>query len=123
MTGSPAEAPRRWLVACLCAAWCGSCRDYRATFEALGRGFADDADFVWVDVEDEADALGDLDIEDFPTLLIAQGDRTLFLGAVTPQPQTAERLVRSALDGELEALQTEHPELPAQVRALAARAA
>ena len=27
----------RPLVACLCAAWCGSCRDYRATFDALSR--------------------------------------------------------------------------------------
>ena len=121
MTGSSVGADRRLLVACLCAAWCGSCREYRATFDALSHGFAGQADFVWVDVEDEADALGDLDIEDFPTLLIADGDTTLFLGPVTPQAQTAERLVRSVLDGELEPAATEHPELPAQVRALSAR--
>ena len=65
---------RRLLVACLCAAWCGTCREYRATFEALSGGFAGEADFAWVDVEDEADALGDLDIENFPTLLIADAD-------------------------------------------------
>jgi thioredoxin 1 len=120
VTGSPAGG-RRLLVACLCAAWCGSCREYRATFDALGDGFVGEADFVWVDVEDEADSLGDLDIEDFPTLLIAAADTTLFLGPVTPQAQTAERLVRSALSGELEAAETAHPDLPAQVRGLAAR--
>jgi thioredoxin-like negative regulator of GroEL len=106
----------RLLVACLCAAWCGSCREYRTTFEALSAGFAGAADFAWVDVEDEADSLGDLDIENFPTLLIAEGDTTLFLGPVTPQAQTAERLVRSALAGDLVAAETAHPELPGQIR-------
>ncbi len=123
MTGSSAGAGQRLLVACLCAAWCDSCREYRATFERLGNSFAGQADFVWVDVEDEADSLGSFDIEDFPTLLIAHGDSTLFLGPVTPQPQTAERLVRSAIDRELEPASTEHPDLPAQVRGVAARGA
>ena len=118
MAASSAPAGRRLLVACLCAAWCGSCREYRATFEAVSSRFAGQADFAWVDVEDEADALGDLDIEDFPTLLLADADATLFLGPVTPQAQTAERLVRSALAGELAAAGTAYPDLPAQVRGL-----
>jgi thioredoxin 1 len=91
----------RPLVACLCAAWCNSCRDYRATFAALAAQFAGRADFAWIDVEDDADALGDLDIENFPTLLIAEPGALCFLGPVTPQAQTAERLVRQALDGVL----------------------
>ena len=61
------------------------CRDYRATFEALAAQFAAQADFAWIDIEDEADALGDLDIETFPTLLIADGSVLRFLGPVTPQ--------------------------------------
>jgi thiol-disulfide isomerase/thioredoxin len=91
----------RPLVACLCAEWCGSCREYRPTFDAIAKRFADVADFAWIDVEDESDALGDPDIENFPTLLIAGSEAALFLGAVTPQAQTAERLVQSALAGEL----------------------
>jgi len=91
----------RPLVACLCAEWCGSCREYRATFAALAAQFAGAADFAWVDVEDEANALGDPDIEDFPTLLIADAEGARFLGPVTPQAQTAERLIRGALAGEL----------------------
>jgi thiol-disulfide isomerase/thioredoxin len=98
---SERAAARRLLVACLCAEWCGSCREYRTTFEALAARFADAADFAWVDVEDEADALGDVDVEDFPTLLIADAVGERFLGPVTPQPQTAERLIRGALAGEL----------------------
>ena len=108
----------RLLVACLCAEWCGSCRDYRATFDALSVQFAARADFAWIDVEDDADALGELDIDDFPTLLIAEGETMRFLGVVTPQPQTAERLIRSAIAGELVA--SADAELVARVRAIVA---
>jgi thioredoxin 1 len=91
----------RPLVVCLCAEWCDSCREYRATFAALAAQFADSADFAWVDIEDEADALGDLEVENFPTLLIADAGGPRFLGPVTPQAGTAERLVRGVLAGEL----------------------
>lgn len=111
-------APPRLLVACLCAGWCGSCRDYRATFDALAGQFAGRAAFAWIDVEDDADALGDLDIDNFPTLLIAEGETLCFLGVVTPQLQTAERLVRSAIAGDLVA--PADPALVARVRAIAA---
>jgi thiol-disulfide isomerase/thioredoxin len=95
---------RRLLVACLCAEWCGSCRDYRATFEALAARFAADAEFAWIDIEDESDALGDPEIENFPTLLLADAGGLRFLGAVTPHAATAERLVANALAGALPAI-------------------
>ena len=57
--------------------------------------------YRWVDIEDEADAIGTVDVDDFPTVLIARGDRVLFFGPITPQPATLERLVRAALDGAL----------------------
>ena len=86
----------RPLVACLCAEWCGSCREYRAAFDAFPERYGERADFTWIDVEDESDALGDPDIENFPTLLIAQGDALRFLGVLTPQPETLERMLRAA---------------------------
>jgi len=91
----------RPLVACLCAEWCDSCRDYRATFAALAAQFAAAADFAWIDIEDDADALGDVDVENFPTLLIADAGGPRFVGPVMPQAQAAERLIRGALAGEL----------------------
>jgi thioredoxin 1 len=91
---------RPW-VACLCAAWCVACREYGATFATLAAQFGAEADFAWIDIEDDADALGDLDIEDFPTLLIADSGGARFFGPVTPQAQTAERLIRGALAGAL----------------------
>lgn len=87
----PQEA---WLVACLCAAWCRTCDEYRATFESLAArhpGWA----FAWVDIEDEADLIGDHDVEDFPTLLVQRGEQVLFLGALTPQPAVAQRMLQS----------------------------
>ncbi|MDQ2928595.1 MAG: thioredoxin family protein [Pseudomonadota bacterium] len=106
-----AEGAARLLVACLCAQWCGACREYRPVFDAVAARFADAADFAWIDIEDESDALGDPDIENFPTLLIVNDGAALFYGTVTPQAQTAERLVRGALAGELAPLGREAAEL------------
>jgi hypothetical protein len=112
------------LVACLCAQWCRTCDAYRdtlvATREAMRIGHADAATrFVWVDIEDESDLIGDLDIEDFPTILLARGGRVLFFGPVMPHAQTLDRLVRSALDADLPPLSA--ATLGRDVRALPAR--
>ncbi len=112
------------LVACLCAQWCRTCDAYRdtlaATRDAMRRGHPQDAArFVWVDIEDESELVGDLDIEDFPTLLLARGDRVLFFGPVLPHAQTLDRLVRNALDTDLPPLSP--AALADDVRALPAR--
>ncbi len=93
-SSSPAPDQDRWQVICLCAEWCGTCREWRpqlATQAALMPG----VQFAWVDVEDQADAMGDLDIETFPTLLVAQGDRARFLGPVLPTASAIGRLLES----------------------------
>lgn len=83
-----------WFVACLCAAWCDVCRQYRSAFEALAERHPD-KHFVWVDVEDEADIVGDFDVENFPTLLIQRGDTVAFFGTVLPDAGQAHRLVQA----------------------------
>lgn len=60
-----------WVI-CLCADWCGVCREWRDAFERTAAAHSG-LRFAWVDVEDEAEAMGDVDIETFPTLLIARG--------------------------------------------------
>ena len=84
--------PATTLVACLCAAWCRVCDDYHAVFAALREqhpGYR----FVWVDIEDDAELVGDLEVETFPTLLVGQGQQLRFIGPVTPQLATAQRLL------------------------------
>jgi thioredoxin 1 len=107
----------RLLVVCLCAEWCGVCRDYRSSFAQVQAAVQADhpqAQFVWLDVEDDADLLQPLDVDDFPTLLIAVDGAPRFFGPLTPQPQTLERLVRSAASDALGPALA-HPELHAAV--------
>lgn len=52
-----------------------------------------DVHFAWVDVEDEDEAMGDVEVETFPTLLIARGNRPLFLGPVTPSAAQTLRMI------------------------------
>ena len=85
------------LVVCLCADWCSVCRDYRATFEQMQQRFPQ-ARFMWIDIEDESDLLDPLEVEDFPTLLLAAGAQTCFFGVVAPQAHRLERLILAQLD-------------------------
>ncbi len=82
----------RWVIACLCAAWCDSCREYQATFEALAQRHPDKC-FVWIDIEDQADLVGELDVENFPTLLMQQSGLVAFFGSVQPELRVADRLI------------------------------
>ncbi len=79
---------------CLCAEWCGSCREYRSGFEALAKEFPE-VSFAWLDIEDEGDEIGDLDIENFPTLLIHRGASILFYGPMLPLHEHLRRLIVS----------------------------
>jgi thioredoxin 1 len=90
------------LVACLCAAWCRACEGYRDIFDALARENHASARFVWVDIEDDEEALSIVDIVAFPTLLIALGEKVLFFGAVAPKPHIVRRLLQRALAGQLD---------------------
>jgi len=83
-----------WLVACLCAAWCGTCSTYRATFDEVAARHPD-KQFVWIDIEDQADLVGDLDVENFPTLLLQRGDTVAFFGTMVPDGGVADRLVQA----------------------------
>ena len=93
-TIAQALAGDEWIVACLCAAWCGTCSTYRATFEEMAKRHPD-KHFVWIDIEDQADVVGDLDVDNFPTLLIQRHDVVGFFGTMLPDPALAERLLQA----------------------------
>ena len=94
MTSPNQETTSPALVICLCAQWCGVCRDYESRFSQVELKFPL-VKFLWIDIEDEADLLHPLDVENFPTLLLAAGDEPRFFGPLTPHPETLERLIRS----------------------------
>lgn len=88
-----------WGVVCLCAAWCGVCRQYEPEFRALQAKFPQ-VRFDWLDVEDEEELMGDIDVETFPTLLIGNAQGVQFLGPLLPQIKVLDRLLASLLTGQ-----------------------
>ena len=98
-------APAR-LIACLCAEWCGTCGEWRTSFDAVTARYPH-AQVVWVDIEDDAELMGDVEVETFPTLLIAdvteaaasgasEGAVQLrFFGPLAPHAGTFARLIES----------------------------
>jgi len=86
--------PEALLVACLCAAWCKTCGEFRDTFDKLAKDNAG-AKFVWLDVEDDSALVGDIEIETFPTLAVFKGDTPLFYGVTMPQESVVARTLAS----------------------------
>jgi thioredoxin-like negative regulator of GroEL len=87
-------------LACLCAAWCRLCDDYapvlkQVTGELIAAGVP--LQLHWIDIEDEAELLGDFDVETFPTLVIADAQQVRFAGPLTPQADTLRRVLRATV--------------------------
>jgi len=89
---SPSEARREFIVVCLCAEWCGTCRDYRPEFQALQAAFPD-VEFRWIDIEDNASWTEELEVEDFPTILIQRDEWVLYYGTMLPHQSHLRRMI------------------------------
>jgi thioredoxin 1 len=87
-----------WWVICLCAEWCGVCRDWRKPFEQAAAAHPH-LRFAWIDIEDQAQAMADVDIETFPTMLVARGSSPRFYGPIPPSAAQLSRLLASLVDG------------------------
>jgi thioredoxin len=89
-------------VACLCAAWCRLCEGYAAIFDevvAWLRTMHPRLVVHWIDIEDEAALVGDLDVETFPTLVVVDDARVRFAGPLMPHPEVLRRVLGAALTG------------------------
>jgi thioredoxin 1 len=91
-------------VACLCAAWCRLCEDYAPVLrqvldELAAAGVPLRAH--WIDIEDEAELLGDFDVETFPTLVVVDAQAVRFAGPLTPHADTLRRVLRATLQDAL----------------------
>ncbi|RZI86620.1 MAG: thioredoxin [Rubrivivax sp.] len=99
MSSSPSATPPSTAtitldVVCLCAAWCGTCGEYEAVFKALQAALPAHR-YRWVDIEDESELVGDIDVETFPTLMVARQGHVLFAGPVLPRLGDAQRLIET----------------------------
>jgi len=81
-------------VVCLCAAWCGTCGEYEVVFQAVQQALPGHR-YRWIDIEDEAELVGDIDVETFPTLMVARQGHVLFAGPVLPRLSDVQRLIES----------------------------
>lgn len=126
-SAGPADAPalgralaaNAFLVVGLCAAWCNTCTAFRDGFDELA-GARSDATFVWLDIEDDADLAGDIDVENFPTIAVFREGRLLHFGTSLPQPAIVARLLAS-LDDEARTVAAD-PAVAALPERLATRA-
>jgi len=112
------ESTTLWL-ACLCAGWCRTCDGYQPVLQQVAAEFAATRPGLrvrWIDIEDESDLVGDVDVETFPTLAVVDRDRLRFFGPLTPQPDTLRRLLRTTLAADAPA-----QAVPAPVQAFADR--
>ncbi len=89
-----------WIV-CLCADWCGLCRDYEAVFAHMASRYPAFR-FAWLDIEDQSDLVGDIDVETFPTVLMADAQGMRFFGPLMPQANTLARLLDSLQSASLQ---------------------
>ena len=87
---------KEFRVACLCALWCDTCVEYRPGFEALAGEFPE-AEFVWLDVEDDAAEVGEREVENFPTIEVRRGGEVLFYGVMLPRHQLLRRMLKEML--------------------------
>lgn len=80
------------VIVCYCAQWCDTCKKYQDDFERLADQCPQHA-FVWIDIEENPELLGDEDVENFPTLLIQDRQKNLFFGTLLPYISHLERLI------------------------------
>lgn len=92
--------PQSLHIVCLCAAWCGTCTSYRATFEALQRAHPQHT-FAWLDIEQAPFAESGLEVENFPTIWLGTDSQALFYGTVLPHAAVVEKMLEKALQGSL----------------------
>ncbi|NLY33860.1 MAG: thioredoxin family protein [Alcaligenaceae bacterium] len=88
------QNPNAWLIACYCAQWCDTCKEYFESFTELSQRFPQHL-FVWVDIEEEPELLDDIDIENFPTLLIQIEGKNHFFGTMLPYIRHLERILQN----------------------------
>ena len=94
LPGHPRLATSPLVVLALCADWCGTCRDFRKMLDRLALARPEIV-FAWADIEDDAELVGDIDVESFPTLAVFRAGQALHYGVSLPQEGLVARTIDS----------------------------
>ena len=92
LPGHPRLATSPLVVLALCADWCGTCRDFQQMLDRLARARPEIV-FAWADIEDDAELVGDIDVESFPTLAVFRAGQALHYGVSLPQEGLVARTI------------------------------
>jgi thioredoxin 1 len=87
------------VVVGFCAAWCHVCKEFEPSFRRLAAEFPGSR-FVWLDIEDQSEVVGDIEVENFPTLAVFHGDAPVHFGITEPQEAIVRRLLQALAAGE-----------------------
>ncbi len=102
------------LVVGLCAQWCSTCREFAPLFNELAMAHPG-ATFVWLDVEDDSELAGEIDVDNFPTLAVYRDGLPVHFGISLPQLPVVARLIGALAQAEARVVDVARPvrELPA----------
>ena len=92
LPGHPRLATSPLVELALCADWCGTCRDFQQMLDRLARARPEIV-FAWADIEDDAELVGDIDVESFPTLAVFRAGQALHYGVSLPQEGLVARTI------------------------------
>ena len=92
------------LVVCFCAAWCDTCDGVRTALERIAARDSS-ASYVWLDIEDDAALMDDIEIENFPTLAVYRDGSPLFFGVSPPQEGVIARTLAALASGDARAVE------------------
>ncbi|MDX1668142.1 MAG: thioredoxin family protein [Limnobacter sp.] len=83
------------LVLVCCAQWCGVCRDFKQPLRSLASRLPSHQ-FVWIDIEDTDLWEDEVDIENFPTVVVVdQMGKQYFCGPIEPHIKALQKLVET----------------------------
>ena len=82
------------VVVAFCADWCGTCREFRPVLERIAAAHPEWL-VAWADIEDDAELVGDIDVDNFPTLAVFRDGRPLHFGVSLPHENLVDRLLQS----------------------------
>ena len=96
LPGHPRLAAQPLVVVAFCAQWCGTCRDFQPLLQRVASAHPDIV-FSWADIEDDAEFVGDIEVDTFPTLALIREGRVLHFGATLPLEAVLTRLLQTLL--------------------------